>query len=168
MGPIDELTGYWANLNHPYIEVEDTAVAVLRFRGGALGSLVVSNSQTPGLYGKIHVFGANGAAAGVQTDGGSMFVSGVSTVIEPPYNDLWTVPGEADQLPAWQAEDQARPVDVGTFYHAQQIADFVDAILEGRPPRVTGHDGRDAVEIFEAIYRSQDSGRPVRFPLQSD
>jgi UDP-N-acetyl-2-amino-2-deoxyglucuronate dehydrogenase len=165
MGPIAELTGYWSNLNHPYIEVEDTAVAILRFASGALGSLVVSNSQNPGLYGKIHIFGENGAAVGVQTDGGSMFVSGVSTDIEPPYNDLWTIPGEADQLPQWQADDQARGVDVGTYYHGRQIEDFIDAILDGRPPRVTGEDGRNAVEIFEAVYRSQRVGRPVRFPL---
>ncbi len=45
MGPIEELFGYWGNLNHPYIEVEDTAIAVLRFKSGALGNIVVSNSQ---------------------------------------------------------------------------------------------------------------------------
>ena len=28
---VDEVCGYWANLNHPYIEVEDSAVAILRF-----------------------------------------------------------------------------------------------------------------------------------------
>ena len=36
MGPIDELFGYWDNLNHPYIEVEDTAIAVLRFKSNGL------------------------------------------------------------------------------------------------------------------------------------
>ena len=61
MGPIEELFGYWANLNHPTIEVEDTAVAVVRFKSGALGSVLVSNSQKPGFYGKIHVHGENGA-----------------------------------------------------------------------------------------------------------
>ncbi|MBD3240949.1 MAG: gfo/Idh/MocA family oxidoreductase, partial [Chitinivibrionales bacterium] len=47
MGPIEELFGYWDNLNHPYIEVEDTAVAVIRFKNGGLGNIVVSNSQNP-------------------------------------------------------------------------------------------------------------------------
>src|SRR3954452_11385774 len=37
MGDVEEVSGYWANLNHPEIEVEDTAVANLRFRGGGLG-----------------------------------------------------------------------------------------------------------------------------------
>ena len=37
MGPIEEVTGRWANLNHPYVEVEDTAMALVRFRGGGTG-----------------------------------------------------------------------------------------------------------------------------------
>ena len=96
MGEIDELFGFWANLNHPYIEVEDTAVAVLRFKNGALGNIVVSNSQNPALYGRVYVHGSNGASIGVQTDGGAMFIAGMSSITEPPINDLWTVPGEEE------------------------------------------------------------------------
>ena len=69
MGEVDEVYGVWKNLNHPYIEVEDTAVAVVKFKSGAVGNIVVSNSQNPALYGRVHIFGENGAAAGVQTDG---------------------------------------------------------------------------------------------------
>jgi len=46
MGPIDEIQGYWDNFNHPYIEVEDSAVAVLKFKNGGLGSVLVSNTAT--------------------------------------------------------------------------------------------------------------------------
>ncbi len=98
MGEVDELFGYWANLNHPYIEVEDTAVAVLRFKNGALGNIMVSNSQNPALYGRVYVHGSNGASVGVQPDGGAMFVAGMSTIAEPPINDLWAVPGEEGLL----------------------------------------------------------------------
>ena len=91
LGPIDTLYGAWSNFNHPYIEVEDTAVAVIKFKSGALGSIVVSNSQNPALYGKVHIFGSNGAAVGVQTDGGTMFIAGMSGITEPPVNDIWTV-----------------------------------------------------------------------------
>ena len=31
MGPIEEISGRWANVNHPSVEVDDTAVAVIRF-----------------------------------------------------------------------------------------------------------------------------------------
>lgn len=170
MGPVEELSGYWDNFNHPTIEVEDTAIAVIRFKSGALGSLVLSNSVNPGLYGNIHIHGANGAAIGSQTEGGSMFISGVTSHVDPPINDLWTVPGEAHLLESWQAEDRrsASQVDVMTYYHELQIADFLDAILENREPLVTGEDGRRTVELFTAIYRSQRDRRPVQFPLAAE
>jgi predicted dehydrogenase len=170
MGPIDELFGYWGNLNHPYIEVEDTAGAVLRFKNGGLGSIVVSNSQKPGLYGKVHVHGQNGASVGVQTDGGAMFIAGMSAVLEPPINDLWTVPGEETMLAQWQAEDRAafEAIDPAMYYHRLQDQDFLLAILEDREPMVTGIEGRKTVEIFTAIYRSQRDHRPVKFPLDAE
>lgn len=170
MGPVDELLGYWDNLNHPYIEVEDTAVAVLRFKNGGLGSILVSNSQKPGIYGKVQVHGENGASVGVQTDGGAMFIAGMSQVLEPPINDLWTVPGEEQLLAQWQAQDRAtfETIDATTHYHRLQDQDFLQAILKDREPMVTGVEGRKPVEIFTAIYRSQRDHSPVKFPLDAE
>jgi UDP-N-acetyl-2-amino-2-deoxyglucuronate dehydrogenase len=166
MGPIEEVFGYWDNLNHPYVEVEDTAVAVVRFKNGGLGTLLVSNSQQPGFYGKLHVHGSTGASVGVQTDGGSPFVSGVTQFVDPPFNDIWTIPSEAEHLADWQAEDRARceKLDVMTHYHKLQVQDFLQSIQEGRAPAVTGREGRKHVELFTAIFRSQRDGRPVKFP----
>ncbi len=67
----EELYGVWNNINHPYIEVDDTALAIVRFKNGALANIMVSNAQKPGIYGKVHIHGSNGATAGVQTDGGA-------------------------------------------------------------------------------------------------
>jgi len=64
MGPIAEVCAYWDNLNHPYIEVEDTAIAIFRCQNGALGNILVSNSQKPGIYAKVHVHGRSGASLG--------------------------------------------------------------------------------------------------------
>lgn len=171
MGPIVELFGVWANINHPYIEVEDTAVAIVRFQNGALGNIVVSNSQKPGIYGKVHIHGQNGASVGVQTDGGAMFVAGMSPILEPPVNDLWTVAGEEHLLEQWQAEDTALFNGLSNsmvHYFHLQIRDFLRAIVDDREPLVTGADGRKTVEIFTAIYRSQRTKAPVRFPLQPE
>ncbi len=167
MGPIEELFGYWDNLNHPYIEVEDTAIAILRFRNGGLGQLLVSNSQKPGLFGNIHIHGSNGASVGAQTEFGSSFVAGVTSAVVPPINDIWTVPGEEHLLAQWQAEDRAaaETESVMTHYHRLQIADFLAAVIENRDPMVTGAEGRKVVEMFTAIYRSQRDRRPVQFPL---
>ena len=169
MGPVDELFGYWDNLNHPYVEVEDTAAAVVRFKNGGIGTILVSNSQKPGFYGKIHVHGDNGASVGVQTEGGSPFVSGVTQFVDPPFNDIWTIPGETHQLEAWreQDEERCRMIDIMTHYHKLQVRDFLCSILEDREPAVNGREGRKHVEMFTAIYRSQRDGRPVKFPLDA-
>lgn len=170
MGPVREVSGFWANLNHPYIEVEDTAVAVLQFESGALGNIIVSNSQNPALFGRVWVHGANGATVGVQTDGGAMFIAGMTGITEPPVNDRWTVPGEEDLLAAWQREDAEffNSISATDYYHRLQIEDFLDAIAQGGTPAVTGEDGRKSVEIFTAIYRSQRDRSPVRFPLSAE
>jgi len=170
MGDIDELYGAWANLNHPYIEVEDTALAVIRFKNGALGNIVVSNSQKPGIYGKIQIHGSNGASLGVQPEGGSMFVAGMSNIAEPPINDLWTVQGEEKLLNKWVKEDTEffNQIDPTVYYIQKQIEDFLEAIANDCDPLVTGEDGRRTVELFTAIYRSQRDNQPIKFPLKPE
>jgi predicted dehydrogenase len=167
MGPIQQIYGACANLNHPYIEVEDTALAMVRFRSGALGSILTSLSQRPGIYTKLHVHGSNGASVGVETDTGATFVAGMTGPLDPPLNDLWTVPGEEALLSGFQAEDRSRfrAMDATFHYHALQIQDFLRAIREDREPLVTAADGRAVVEMFAGIYRSSQTGQPVDFPL---
>ena len=53
MGPAIDLHGYWDNYNHPSIEVDDTVVTSVRFQNGGMGSIVLSNSQRPGLFGNF-------------------------------------------------------------------------------------------------------------------
>jgi len=165
MGEIEEVSGYWANLSHPYIEVEDTALAMIRFKSGGLANIVASLCQKPGIYTKVHVHGSNGASVGVQTDTGATFVAGMSGIAQPPLNDVWTIPGEEHLLAEFKAADRQRfqEIDATTHYHALQIQDFLQAVAEGRPPLVTGEEGRIVVDMFTAIYRSQELGRPVQF-----
>jgi predicted dehydrogenase len=170
LGEAEEVFGYWANQNHPYIEVDDTAVAVVRFKSGALGTIVMSNSQNPALHTRVSVHGANGASAGAQTDGGAMFVAGLTGIAEAPFNDIWTVPGEEQLLAQWKEEDARlfKSVNAMEHFHRRQIQDFLRAILQRRPPAVTGEDGRRTVELFTAIYRTTRDRKPVRFPLAAD
>lgn len=166
LGDIEEVQAIWGNLNHPYIEVEDTALAMLRFKSGALGSIVASVSQRPGLWTRVHVHGSSGASVGVETDRGPTFIAGVSEIAEPPLNDIWTIPGEEHRLAEFQAEDRARfqQVNATTHYHALQIRDFLCALLEERAPLVTGEDGRKVVALIESIYRSHRERQPIRLP----
>ncbi len=170
MGPVEEVFGYWGNVNHPAIEVEDTAVAAVRFAGGGLGTITVSNSQNPALYGRVQISGTSGACVGVQTDGGAMFIAGQSEIEEPPVNDCWTVPGERHLLEAWRREDAVffKTIKATEYYHQLQVDDFLAAIAEDRDPLVTGQDGRRVVELFTAIYRCRRDRQPVRFPVRSE
>jgi len=158
-----EVMGYWANLNHPTVEVEDTAVAVLRFAQGGLATITTSLAQKPGIHTKVHIHGSLGGSVGVETDRGATFIAGVSTIAEPPIQDLWTVPGQEHLLADLQAEDRRAfaAVDSEVHYHKLQIADVLAALAQSRPPLVTGLDGRRVVELFQAIYRSNQERRAI-------
>jgi predicted dehydrogenase len=159
MGPAEEIRGFWDNVNHPYIEVEDSAVAAVRFKNGGLGSVLVSNSQKPGIYAKVHIHGDAAYSVGVQTDGGAMFIAGMNGISEPPLNDLWTIPGEKDYLGIYRAEDEDffKTIDPTVYFFTRQIDDFCFAVQEGRKPLCTGEDGRETVRFIETLLTA---GKP--------
>jgi predicted dehydrogenase len=164
---IDELYGIWSNLNHPYIEVDDTALAIVKFKGGAIGNILVSNSMKPGIYGRVHVHGSLGASVGVQTDSGAMFIAGMSSVVDPPINDLWNIPGEEKLLKQFEDDDVKffKTIDPIEYYIRMQNRDFVLAVKNDTKPMMTGAEGRRTVELFTAIYESTKHNAPVKWPL---
>ena len=91
-----------------------------------------------------------------------------SAVLEAPYNDIWTIPGEEQNLTTWKQEDAElfATVDPTCHFHALQIQDFLQSISENRPPLVTGEDGRRTVQLFTAIYQSNRDGCPVAITLK--
>jgi UDP-N-acetyl-2-amino-2-deoxyglucuronate dehydrogenase len=165
MGEPVEVDGFTANVNHPEIDVEDTAVAVVRFASGALATLTASNGQRPGLWGRVHVHGRNGASVGVESDRGSSFVAGMSAP-SPARNDVWTIPGEAALAEHWPDEDAAAMADADptTHFHELQLRDIVAALRERRAPAVTGEDGRRAVALFWAVYEAHRTSARVVVP----
>src|SRR5712692_4553318 len=68
MGPARQVTGFTATLAHERIEVEDTAVACLRFATGALGVIQATTSVHPGLPKTIAIHGDRGTAVIEQED----------------------------------------------------------------------------------------------------
>ena len=165
LGPVKEVYAQWDNINHPYIEVEDTVVGTVRFASGAIASILVSNSQKPGIYAKVHVHGSNAYSAGVQTDGGAMFIAGRSGVAEPPYNDLWTIAGEEKMLEVWKMEDAAffKTIDPVGYFFRLQLENFTQAILNDTTPISSGAEGLETVKIIEGMYKSGRTGVPVRY-----
>ena len=68
MGDATHVTGFTAMLAHERIEVEDTAVACLRFKSGALGVIQATTSVFPGLPKTIGIHGDKGTAVIEQED----------------------------------------------------------------------------------------------------
>jgi len=62
MGPIVEVRALTATLAHQRIEVEDAAVATLRFANGALGVIEATTAVYPGYLKRIEIHGTAGSA----------------------------------------------------------------------------------------------------------
>jgi UDP-N-acetyl-2-amino-2-deoxyglucuronate dehydrogenase len=163
-GPATEIFGYWANVNHPYVEIEDNAAAVIRFRSGGLGIIKGTVSMNPPR--RIHgvtLVGASGATVSLDCwevpPEQRKIKSGPGDV---GTNDIWTIPGE-------QGLTLDEGVDYGSGslpnYHAYQLQDVIGAIRENRPPAVTGLDGYRVVAIIQGIYESTRTGKPVKLNL---
>jgi UDP-N-acetyl-2-amino-2-deoxyglucuronate dehydrogenase len=68
----------------------------------------------------------------------------------------------------WLAEEQGLGLKEFPDFHALQIGEFLTAIREDHEPAVVGEEGRKTVEIIEAMYRSGQTGAPVRFPVSAE
>jgi len=148
MGVPTEVFAYAACLAHERIEVEDTAVAVVRFGSGALGVIHGTTAAYPGLDAGVRVFGTKGSA--VISDDELIFFH-VDAADAPdatvPLSPAGTIPAEPPRLgPA----------------HVAQFADFVDAIQTDRPVRVGSRDGRAVLAVVLSLYDSAARGKPVR------
>ncbi len=153
MGPATHVAGFTALLAHQRIEVEDTAVATLRFQSGALGVILATTSIHPGFPKTIAIHGDKGSAVIEQED-----------ILQWTFNP--EVP-EDQQVRAHFAQKvgasggSSDPSAISHAYHAMQLRDFVESIQANRPPMVDGREGRRAVEVILAVYESQKTGRVV-------
>ena len=147
MGPVTEVTAMCATQTHE-IEVEDTALASLRFSSGALGTIVASTSVFPGFAQRLEITGTDGT---VTIEDGA--------IVRRAFGGAGHEP--CDPHAAGTAVAASDPAAVGAASHAAQIADLLAAVEEGREPAVSGKDGRDALEIVCAVYESSRTGRTV-------
>ncbi len=153
-GPLAGLSASTATRVHA-IEVEDTAVASLRFVGGALGTLHATTASWPGTPARVELYGEKG-----------------TVVLEDGRIAMWRVAG-ADpdeeravlELDAGGGSGSADPMAIGIERHRLQMRDFVAAVQGGHAPAVPGPEARRAVEIVLAVYASARSGEAVAFPL---
>ncbi|HEX6289537.1 MAG TPA: Gfo/Idh/MocA family oxidoreductase [Herpetosiphonaceae bacterium] len=165
MGPVIEVTAYTGLLAHERIEVEDTAVAIVRFASGALGIIEGTTAAYPGLTARLEVHGDRGSAI-IDSDELLYFHSAASDAEGASYG----ASGDGNQAHDLLSQSAADPPAAAagsdpaslSMAHREQIRDFIAAIREDREPLVNIDEGRKAVAIILAIYESARSGRPVR------
>ena len=130
-----------------------SAMAQVEFQSGATGQLWVC-LEMPGTtfpFSQFHtqVVGAKGL---LDFDG----YAHLDLAVDGSWQRVW-------EQPPFDPLDPMDPVRLAS-YTAQNQA-FIDSILEGRPPPVTGQDGRAAVELCQASLMSARTGQVIELPL---
>ena len=124
------------------IEVEDASVAVVRFAGGALGSVV------------------NSVLSPREETWLRLDLQRATVEVRALYhyaNAHWTfTPAPGAEAPAWRV-----PADEGSS-HTAQLAALLDAMDRDVPPPAGTADVRPTFEFLSSLYRSAAEGRVVR------
>ncbi|MGE3911698.1 MAG: Gfo/Idh/MocA family protein [Chloroflexota bacterium] len=146
-GPVARIFGYTDHLRRA-IEADDTTAAVLRYANGAFGVIQAMTSIEPRLPDRLEYHGTKG------------------TIQLSNYRIAnWVVPGAEDWPAEVEAEEAAMLATTRSLEsagHHAQIADMVAAIRDGRPPAVSGEEGRRSLEVVLAIYESARTGQEIQ------
>lgn len=72
------------------------------------------------------------------------------------------LPGRRDSLLITPRKGQPEKVHVsGPEAYSGEVTDMEQAVLDGKPPRISLADSRENTEVLLALYQSADEGRPV-------
>ena len=137
-------------------EVEDTAVVLLEFENGALGTVSISDA-TVAPWSWEMTAGENPAYPHVEA--GAYRIGGTHGALSLPDLRLWRHPGQR----SWWSPIEAERL---TFEPAdplvRQIQHFADVIAGRAAPLVDGREGLASLAAVEAIKRAATTGEPVR------
>jgi predicted dehydrogenase len=157
MGDVREVFAYTGTLAHERIEVEDTAVAAIRFTSGALGVIEGTTAAYPGFLKKIEICGSKGCVTMEEES----ITSWQFAEERPEDESIRREYGRATATGGGVSDPKA----IGHHGHRMLFEAFVLALRENRPVDIDGAEGRKAVEIIECIYRSAKNHSPVALPL---
>jgi UDP-N-acetyl-2-amino-2-deoxyglucuronate dehydrogenase len=154
MGPIVSVQAFTANTRHKNIEVEDTAVAVLKFASGALGTIECSTASYPGVLKRIEIMGTSGTVVLEDNDV-------VKWQFEHQQED------DVKIISNFSANGTAKggasdPLSINYLGHQRQMEDLIQSIKTGQEPLIDAEEGRRSVAIVLAIYESARTGKPIQ------
>jgi UDP-N-acetyl-2-amino-2-deoxyglucuronate dehydrogenase len=130
------------------IEAEDTAIATLKFRNGALGIIEATTAVRPkDLEGSLSILGEKGAVE----------IAGFAV------NQIrhWRFVSESDSDKQIIENYSVNPPNVYGFGHQAYYQHVVDCLQNQSPALVDGFQGRKSLELISALYESIETGREV-------
>jgi predicted dehydrogenase len=136
------------------LEVEDTCVAILRFRNGALGQLLAATSVFPGQMRRF-LFGGRAGTAEILEE------QLVTWQFREPAADDDAIRARLGAA-SMTSGGAADPMAINYACHTRNFEEILAAIRAGRRPPLDGLEGRKAVAIIEACYKSARTGRPAK------
>ena len=145
IGVPETVTGFVATSPVHVMEGEDIAAATMRFVNGALGSITATTCAFPGHADVIDLIGEKGSAL---LDGTQLTVR---------LHDGTNIDFEGTETGSGTGAD---PMGFSSQAHQALIADFADAIADGRKPAASGRDVLAVHDLIAAILKS--GGEPVR------
>ncbi len=149
---VEEVFGVTRRQFHDYLEAEDLGMAVVKFKNGAVATIEGTTNVYPrNLEETLFLFGEKGTVK----------IGGTST----NNIDVWEFADEKDTDKEKKDLREATSNVYGNG-HTSLYADMIEAIETDRKPYVDAVDGRNALEMVLAIYKSQKEGVPVRLPLR--
>lgn len=149
-GPVESVMAYTATLARN-IEVEDSGVAALKWRNGAMGSINVTMLTYPkNLEGSITILGERG----------SVRIGGVA-VNEIQHWEFET-PHEMD---AQIGDASYQTTSVYGFGHPLYYHNVISTLLGEAEPETDGREGLKSLELLIALYMSARDGKRVNLPL---
>ncbi|UCD37857.1 MAG: Gfo/Idh/MocA family oxidoreductase [Fidelibacterota bacterium] len=146
VGEVESISGHIGTLTHERIEGEDNAVAVLRFKGGALGVIEGSTSVLPPMPRRLEIHGTQGTA----------ILTGSALRIENA--DGSRKDSKEESHPELSAGAQK---GFSAVPHQRQFEAIVEAIKKGTDPPVSGDEALKSLAIVLGIYESSRTQQPV-------
>lgn len=149
---IEEVYGVTKQQFHHYLEAEDLGMAIVKFKNGAVATIEGTTNVYPkNLEETLYLFGETGTVK----------LGGTST----NNIDIWDFADESNSDMANKGLKEETSNVYGNG-HTSVFADMIDAIRSDRPPYIDAYDGRRALELVLAIYKSQKEGKAVKFPVK--
>ena len=150
VGPVESVMAYTGTLARD-IEVEDTGVAALKWRNGAMGSINVTMLTYPkNLEGSITILGEKG----------SVRVGGVAV------NEIkhWEFDA-ADPMDSEIGDASYQTTSVYGFGHPLYYSNVIDTLRGDAEPEIDGREGLKSLELLIAMYLSARDGKRINLPL---